>query len=159
MAEWLRVVIAFGSGVAGLSVPYPHPHTTHDSILTLPVRPPHDERSAVHPRAEATVCLLTQLGFNLHDGGRFPARAQVHVLFIPRTEVAVHFPHAEGQESCSSSRAGRGSAGSHAPRRRAAYLWSFTFSTEWNWVSLLGILWSGVGCTHAQTIWGRFPTL
>ena len=75
MAEWLRAVISFGSGVAGLSVPYPHPHTTHDSILTLSVRPPHAERSAIHPRAEADVYLLTQLGFNLHDGGRFPARA------------------------------------------------------------------------------------
>ena len=29
MAEWLRAVIAFGSGVAGLSAPYPHPHSTH----------------------------------------------------------------------------------------------------------------------------------
>ena len=86
MAEWLRAVIAFGSGVAGLSVPYPHPHTTHDSILTLPVHPSHAEHSAVHPRVEADVCLLTQLGFNLHDGGRFPARTQVHGLFIPHAE-------------------------------------------------------------------------
>ena len=29
MAEWLRAVISFGSGVAGLSAPYPHPHSTH----------------------------------------------------------------------------------------------------------------------------------
>ena len=29
MAEWLRAIIAFGSGVAGLSAPYPHPHSTH----------------------------------------------------------------------------------------------------------------------------------
>ena len=30
-------VIAFGSGVAGLSVLFPHPHSTHDSMLALPV--------------------------------------------------------------------------------------------------------------------------
>ena len=30
-------VIAFGSGVAGLSVLCPHPHSTHDSMLALPV--------------------------------------------------------------------------------------------------------------------------
>ena len=96
MAEWLRAVNAFGSGVAGLSVPYPHPHTTHDSILTLPVRPSHAERSAVHPCAEAAVCLLTQLGFNLHDGGRFPTRAQVRGLFIPHVEAAVCFSSRRG---------------------------------------------------------------
>jgi len=62
MAEWLRAVISFGSGVAGLSVPYPHPHTTHDSILTLSVHPSHAERSAVHPRAEAAVCFSYTAG-------------------------------------------------------------------------------------------------
>ena len=93
MAEWLRVVIAFGSGVEGLSVPYPHPHTTHDSILTLRFHPLHAEHSAVHPRAEAAVCLLTQLGFNLHDGGQFPAHVQVHGLFIPHAEGKSVHPH------------------------------------------------------------------
>ena len=36
---WLSgwVVIAFGSGVAGLSVLFPHPHSTHDPWLPLPV--------------------------------------------------------------------------------------------------------------------------
>ena len=96
MAEWLREFIAFGSWVAGLSVPYPHPHTTHDSILTLRVHPPHAERSAVHPRTEAAVYLFTQLGFNLHDGGRFPARAQVRGLFIPHTEAAICFSSRRG---------------------------------------------------------------
>ena len=52
MAECLRAVIAFGSGMAGLSVPYPYPNTTHDSILTLPVHPPHAERSVVHSHAD-----------------------------------------------------------------------------------------------------------
>ena len=96
MAEWLRAVIAFGSGVAGLSVPYPHPHTTHDSILTLPVHPPNAKRSDVHPRAGAAVCLLTQLGFNLHDGGRFPARVQVRGLFIPHAEATICFSSRRG---------------------------------------------------------------
>ena len=50
--------------------------THHPQLHSHPVvRPPHAERSAIHPRAEAAVYFLTQLGFNLHDGGRFPARA------------------------------------------------------------------------------------
>ena len=37
MAAGGWAVIAFGSGVAGLSVLCPHPHSTHDSMLALPV--------------------------------------------------------------------------------------------------------------------------
>ena len=37
MAAGGWAVIAFGSGVAGLSVLCPHPHSTHDPMLALPV--------------------------------------------------------------------------------------------------------------------------
>ena len=38
MAEWLRAVIAFGSGVAVLPVLFPHAHSTHDFPFT-PLHP------------------------------------------------------------------------------------------------------------------------
>ena len=54
IAEWLLVVeavIVFGSGVAGLSVPCPHAHSTHDCIhSTLPTLP------RLHSPILAVVC-------------------------------------------------------------------------------------------------------
>ena len=41
MATGGGAVIAFGSGVAGLSVLCPHPHSTHDIMLALPILLPH----------------------------------------------------------------------------------------------------------------------
>ena len=97
---WLvvEVVIAFGSGVAGLSVPYPHSHSTHDFLhSTLGLHLLHDAILPwpVHSHAKVSSVLLThQLGalFVVH-GLLFPYFAGC-VLYPHAQEFCVSFPHA-----------------------------------------------------------------
>ena len=65
MAEWLRAVIAFGSGVAGLSAPYPHPHSTHVCpFFSLT----HSSLACSSPSRGAIVVLFTRRKFSLTRG-------------------------------------------------------------------------------------------
>ena len=65
MAEWLRAVIAFGSGVARLSTPYPHPHSTHVCpFFSLT----HSSLACSSPSRGAIVVLFTRRKFSLTRG-------------------------------------------------------------------------------------------
>ena len=86
---WLLVVgavMVFGSGVAGLSVPFPHAHSTHDFPFT-----------PLHP------------GQFTFTATSVEARAEPWSVHLPHAEVGVVFPHAlvgssSRIESCSLSR-------------------------------------------------------
>ena len=84
MAEWLRAVIAFGSGVVGLSAPYLHPHSTHVVILLPHALFPSTIFPIVHLVVGLSLLVwesrhdLGSVGFSRTGSGRFWSHAGLH---------------------------------------------------------------------------------
>ena len=105
----------FGSGVAGLSVPYPH--STHDCLHFTLGSPPSPRLHSPMVGGVPHDCLfvLTQ-----------ESRLLLTLARIRRPVVAF-FPLVQRPASCSLA-----ALPSHAARKGATYRWTFTFSTERN---------------------------
>ena len=96
----VEAVIAFGSGVAGLSVPFPHAHSTHDCLHSSLPRFPH----CPHGRWFLTFCCSpsrTGSSFSRREGS---ASSSAHRLVVcsssswpvdPRAEVRLFSPHTQ----------------------------------------------------------------
>ena len=125
--SWLEAVIVFGSGVAGLSFPFPHAHSTHDYIHGISL-------SRDLPCSPSRISLL---GLFVPSFGLFTL---THMRFVHSCAEKVRFFLTQ-RSMLSSSRTGSGSIGSHAARKGAAYRWSSTFSTKWNRVCFPLCLW------------------
>ena len=151
MAEWLRAVIAFGSGVAGLSAPYPHPHSTHAPMLVLPVL-------FVSLTRNHCCSLHAQEVFPHAGEGSASSSAHHFGCVLIRAHMRSCFPSRRGRVRFSSC-TGHCAAGSHAVGKGASFQWSFTISTERNRVCFLlrFVVWCNF--PRAQTVWGRFPML
>ena len=85
---WLLVdgqLFSFGSGVAGLSVLCPHPHSTHDSMLALPVLFSSRACSLCRWCVLSPACSLTHhdfgsVGSSCSGIGRFWSRADISLV-------------------------------------------------------------------------------